>query len=190
VPSPAAALAEKYQARTAAFVKENRLPGAAVGVVHGGELAWAGGAGFADRASRRPSDPKTLYRIASITKTFTATAVMQLRDEGKLALTTPRPPISRAGGGPEPARPRRGPTIRRLLSTVRAQMSPGTDWSVVAYLDDPGLTLARAEEIATRVPVHTQWKHSNLAYQLLESLARVGHAVSKYIRSKLRGRSG
>jgi hypothetical protein len=45
--------------------------------------------GFADRATRRPSDPRTLYRIASITKTFTATAVMQLRDAGKLALDDP-----------------------------------------------------------------------------------------------------
>jgi CubicO group peptidase (beta-lactamase class C family) len=89
MPSPASAPAAKYEAAAAAFVKEHRLPGAAVGVVHEGELAWAGGVGFADRASRRPSDPKTLYRIASITKTFTATAVMQLRDAGSLALDDP-----------------------------------------------------------------------------------------------------
>jgi hypothetical protein len=36
-----------------------------------------------------PSDPGTLYRIASITKTFTGTAVMQLRDAGRLTLERP-----------------------------------------------------------------------------------------------------
>ena len=44
--SPAAALAEKYQALAASFVKKSRLPGAAVGVVHDGGLAWSGGVGF------------------------------------------------------------------------------------------------------------------------------------------------
>jgi len=37
----------------------------------------------------------------------------------------------------------------------------------VLYEADPERTLMRAAEIATRVPVHTQWKYSNLAYQLL-----------------------
>jgi CubicO group peptidase (beta-lactamase class C family) len=195
VPSPAAALAEKYQARTAAFVKENRLPGAAVGVVHRGELAWAGGAGFADRGSQRPSDSKALYRIASITKTITATAVMQLRDEGRLALDDPAISyLPELGAAQSPLGPIEGLTIRRLLSHESGLQSepPGTDWSVIGYLDDPALTLARADEIATRVPVHTQWKYSNLAFQLLgEIVARVsGVPYPKYIRSKLLGPLG
>ena len=57
--------------------------------MHGDELVWSAGIGFADVAARRAATPKTLYRIASITKTFTATAIMQLRDEGKLALDDP-----------------------------------------------------------------------------------------------------
>jgi CubicO group peptidase (beta-lactamase class C family) len=64
---------------------------------------------------------------------------------------------------------------------------PGTNWSDVVYEDDPARTLARAAEIETRVPVHTQWKYSNLAYQLLgEIVSRVsGTTYPKYIRSKL-----
>jgi CubicO group peptidase (beta-lactamase class C family) len=188
--SPAAALAEKYEATAAAFVKEHRLPGAAVGVVHDGELAWAGGVGFADRASKRPSDRKTLYRIASITKTFTATAVMQLRDQGKLALDDPAivylPELEAAQS---PLGPIEGLTLRRMLSHESGLQSepPGTDWSDVVYEDDPGRTMARVAEIATRVPVHTQWKYSNLAYQLLgEIVSRVsGTSYPRYIRSKL-----
>ena len=188
--SPAAALASRYEAAAAAFVKEHRLPGAAVGVVHDGELAWSGGVGFADRATRRPSDPKTLYRIASITKTFTATAVMQLRDAGKLALDDPAIAyLPELAAAQSPLGPLETLTIRRMLSHESGLQSepPGTNWSDVLYEDDPNRTLSRASEIALRVPVHTQWKYSNLAYQLLgEIVARVsGTTYPKYIRSKI-----
>jgi CubicO group peptidase (beta-lactamase class C family) len=64
---------------------------------------------------------------------------------------------------------------------------PGTDWSDVLYEADPERTLRRAAEIATRVPVHTQWKYSNLAYQLLgEIVARVsGATYAGYVRSRI-----
>jgi CubicO group peptidase (beta-lactamase class C family) len=190
VASPVAELAAKYEATAASFVKEHRLPGAAVGVVHGGELAWAGGVGFADRASRRRSDPRTLYRIASITKTVTATAVMQLRDEGKLVLDDPAiaylPELESAQS---PLGPIEGLTIRRMLSHESGLQSepPGTNFTEVEYEDDPGRTLARAAEIELRVPVNSQRKYSNLAYQLLgEIVSRVaGTPYPKYIRSRI-----
>jgi D-alanyl-D-alanine carboxypeptidase len=75
----AAAGAGELEAKLSEFVRENRLPGATAGVVHSGELAWMASVGFADRGARRASQPGTLYRIASITKTFTGTAIMQLR---------------------------------------------------------------------------------------------------------------
>lgn len=188
--SPAAERASRYEAATASFVKENRLPGAAVGVVHGDELAWSGSVGFADVAERRPSDARTLYRVASITKTFTATAVMQLRDEGKLALDDaaveylPELRTMRSELGPLEQL-----TIRRMLSHESGLQSepPGTDWSNVVYEDDPHRTLARAAEITTAVPANSQWKYSNLAYQLLgEMVSRVsGIPYPKYIRSRI-----
>ncbi len=106
--SPVAKITDELEAKAAAFVKEHRLPGAAVGVVHGDDLVWSAGVGFADVASRRPPDTSTLYRIASITKTFTGTAIMQLRDEGRLHLDDPivdlRAGAARRG---EPVRPDR-----------------------------------------------------------------------------------
>jgi len=51
--SPVTAVADRLEAKAASFVKENRLPGAAVGVVHSDELVWSAGVGFADVASRR-----------------------------------------------------------------------------------------------------------------------------------------
>src|SRR2546428_5987502 len=80
---PVADVASKLEAKAASFVKENRLPGAAVGVVHGDDLVWASGGGFAGVATRRAPERLTLYRIASITKTLNRTAIMPLPDEGR-----------------------------------------------------------------------------------------------------------
>jgi CubicO group peptidase (beta-lactamase class C family) len=64
-------------------------PGVSMGIVHGRDLIWAAGFGMSDRAARTPATPKTVYRIASITKLFTSMALMQLRDAGKLGLDDP-----------------------------------------------------------------------------------------------------
>src|SRR5436853_76240 len=81
--------ATALEACAAAFVKEHRLPGASVAVVHGDGLAWSAGIGLCDAAAGRTADDATLYRVASVTKTFTGTAIMQLRDEGRLDLDDP-----------------------------------------------------------------------------------------------------
>jgi CubicO group peptidase (beta-lactamase class C family) len=64
-------------------------PGVSMGIVHGGKLIWAKGFGVSDLAARTPATPRTIYRIASITKLFTSTALLQLRDAGKLGLDDP-----------------------------------------------------------------------------------------------------
>ncbi len=65
------------------------IPGIAIGLVYEQELIYARGFGVADLETNRPVDENTPYRIASITKTFTATALVQLRDAGKLRLDDP-----------------------------------------------------------------------------------------------------
>jgi CubicO group peptidase (beta-lactamase class C family) len=65
------------------------IAGAAVSVVKDGKLFFAKGYGYADVAKGIPVDPeKTLFRIGSLTKLFTWTAVMQLAEQGKLDLDT------------------------------------------------------------------------------------------------------
>src|SRR5690606_33106422 len=64
-------------------------PGLSIGIVHDQELVWARGFGWADVERQEPAGPHTLYRIASITKLFTATALLQLRDAGRLQLDDP-----------------------------------------------------------------------------------------------------
>ena len=72
-----------------ATVAQREQPGLSIGVVFDQDLIWAKGYGFADLERRLPATPGTLYRIASISKLFTATAVLQLRDAGKLRLDDP-----------------------------------------------------------------------------------------------------
>ena len=68
------------------FMARTHVPGAAWGIVIDGELAHLGVAGYRELASKAPVTRDSVFRIASMTKSFTAMAVMKLRDEGKLSL--------------------------------------------------------------------------------------------------------
>src|SRR6185503_12908305 len=65
------------------------LPGIVVGVVSDQQLVWARGFGYADIKAKIPMPPETKFRMASHSKLFTAIAIMQLREEGKLRLDDP-----------------------------------------------------------------------------------------------------
>jgi len=190
VPTPISDAASGLQAAAARFVKERRIAGAAAGVVHGDELVWSAGVGHADRSASRAASPTVLYRIASITKTFTATAIVQLRDEGRLHLDDPAvvhlPELAAAQTN---AGPIENVTIRRMLSheSGLASEPPDTDWTAYVYEASPTRTLARASEIGTRIPPNRQEKYSNLAYQLLgEIVARVsGRPYAEYVGAEI-----
>jgi len=71
------------------FARERHTPGMVFGVVADGKLAYVKTFGVQDTASRRPVTPDSVFRIASMSKNFTALAVLKLRDEGKLSLDAP-----------------------------------------------------------------------------------------------------
>jgi CubicO group peptidase (beta-lactamase class C family) len=66
-----------------------RLPGLSVGIVKDGALSWYHGFGYADVARKTIVTKDTPYSLASLTKTFASTIVMQLAELGKLDLDTP-----------------------------------------------------------------------------------------------------
>jgi len=72
--------------RIQAFLARERVPGAAWGVIVDGALVHVGVAGLRDVVTNAPVKSDTVFRIASMTKSFTAMAILQLRDAGKLSL--------------------------------------------------------------------------------------------------------
>jgi CubicO group peptidase (beta-lactamase class C family) len=72
-----------------AFATQNHVPGAAWGIVVDGEVAHVGTTGLRELASKSPVDRDSVFRIASMTKSFTAMSILKLRDEGKLSLEDP-----------------------------------------------------------------------------------------------------
>src|SRR3954452_14714181 len=70
-------------------IEQTGIAGSGLMFVKNGAVAYKAFAGFQDRATRRPVDEETIFHWASITKTFTGIAIMQLRDRGLLSLDDP-----------------------------------------------------------------------------------------------------
>lgn len=180
----------ELEARLVSFLEQHRLPGGVAGVVRGDELIWLAGAGLACVAAGAVTDPAVLYGIASITKTFTGTAIMQLRDAGRLDLDDPAvrwlPELRSVASSFGPAE---ALTIRRMLSHESGLPAepPGTDWSVPAYQGDPGQTLRQAGEITVQFPPHDRHQYSDLAYQWLGEIITRASATPypRYIREAI-----
>src|SRR6188508_1672969 len=83
VPDDAIKLLDKW---LEAQVDYDRLPSLTVGIVKDQQLVWSKGYGKADVSKNIPAEPGTIYSVCSISKLFTAVAIMKLRDEGKLQL--------------------------------------------------------------------------------------------------------
>ncbi len=101
----------------AAFAERSHAPGIAWGVILDGELIHHGSWGVRDVQSKAPIDVDTVFRIASMTKSFTALSILRLRDEGRLALDDPAEtyvPELRGLSYPTADSPRI--TVRHLLS--------------------------------------------------------------------------
>ncbi len=117
------------------------VAGLAVAVVRGGSTAWFHMYGAADIGSGEPVDEQTVFRVASVTKTITAVAVMQLQEQGVVDLDAPAGDYLRAyrlipghaGFGPV--------TLRHLLTrtagiravrTAADLLRPSLGWGIPA----------------------------------------------------------
>ncbi|HLJ10472.1 MAG TPA: serine hydrolase domain-containing protein [Planctomycetaceae bacterium] len=178
-----------FAARMEQIRTRERLPGLAVGIVGDQELIWWGGFGAANLEAACTPGRQTLFRIASITKTFTATAILQLRDEGRLSLDDPLhrhlPEFSKAcarAGTLEQV------TLRRLLAhhSGLSTEPPFPVWDEIKFPTREAL-LAAIPRIEIVLPKDTAFKYSNLAFGLLgEVVARVsGLPYAQYLRSQI-----
>lgn len=139
---------------------EHRLPSVAAAVVRDGEIVWELAVGAADVDAGVAATPDTQYRMGSITKTFTAAAIMQLRDAGKLDLEDT---LDRHIAGAA-----HRPTLRRLLSHVSGLQRETQDdsWLTLRFAPAEELvaTLGQAERV---LPPGARFHYSNLAFALL-----------------------
>jgi CubicO group peptidase (beta-lactamase class C family) len=176
----------------------NRWPtaGLAVGVVLNGSLAWFHGHGVADIRSNTPVTEETVFRIASITKTITAIAVMQLHERGLVDLDAPANEYLRAYSL-VPARPSFRPaTIRHLLTHtagVRAVrgasdlLRPTLGWGAPAGRPTPSLADYYRGGLRFDFDPGSKWAYSNHGYatlgQIVEDLS--GLPFDRYLREHI-----
>jgi len=71
------------------YAEKNHFPGYAFGIMLDGKLVYSGSGGYTDIAKKIPATTQSMFRIASMSKSFTAMAILKLRDEGKLKLDEP-----------------------------------------------------------------------------------------------------
>jgi CubicO group peptidase (beta-lactamase class C family) len=153
----------------------DRLPSVAAAVVRKGETVWANAVGVADYGEGREATPATQYRIGSITKTFTTTAILQLRDEGALDLDDR---LEQHLEGIENG----SPTIRRMLAHLS-----GLQREVGEMFVDG--TTPTEDDLAVAFALRPAQAHhySNLAFGLLGRVvaAKSGVAYAQYVDERI-----
>jgi CubicO group peptidase (beta-lactamase class C family) len=140
------------------------VPGASVVVIHDGQVILRRAYGTADLEHRVPNGPETNYRLASLTKQFTAMAVMLLERDGTLRFDQPVREIL-----PELPSAASGVTIRHLLNHTSGvydyeDLIPDSQTVQVSDRDVLAL-LARKDSVY--FPSGTQYRYSNSGYVLL-----------------------
>lgn len=167
------------------YATANNIPGAAWGVIVDGQLAHTGVTGYRDIATKSPVTPDTVFRIASMTKSFTAIAILKLRDEGKLALDDPAEkyvPEMKALVYPTVDSPKI--TVRHLLSHAEGfpEDNPWGDQQL-AKSDAEMSAMIRAGIPFSNAP-GVAYEYSNFGFAIL------GRIVANVSRATARGTRG
>ncbi|WP_167392340.1 serine hydrolase domain-containing protein [Mesorhizobium sophorae] len=151
------------------------VPGIALGVYHNGCAATAG-LGVTNVVHPQPVSGDTLFQIASITKTFTATAILQLVEDGRLSLEDPvsahLPQFAVADADVSAA------------VTIRDCLTHSCGWEGDFY-EDPGwgddalaAMVARMRKLVQVTPLGRMWSYNNAAFYVLGRILEVLHGRS------------
>src|SRR5260221_13222387 len=173
---------------TAHSLMQQRVPSVALTVVHGGRVVWTKAFGYAEMSAKTAATPQTLYRIGSVTKTFTALATLQLHEGGKLRLddrvrdhVTATAIHSRDTGLLDV-------TIRELLTHPSGlpPEPPGTWWT------QPSFPAEFPDDFSATYPSSTEWKYSNAGYALLGEViaAASGEPWARHVERRILGPLG
>lgn len=160
-------------------IQFEKIPGLSVGLTHRGKLIYENGFGLADVAQKKPVVPETAYRIASISKIFTAVAVLQLAEQGKINLDDPAEKylpwfkVKNSKGDSKHI------TVRQLLSHTAGVFRDGI---TAHWTNDKFPTLAELKKsVSDKTIVFenlTRFKYSNFGYALLGEIIHQVSGVS------------
>jgi CubicO group peptidase (beta-lactamase class C family) len=170
------------------LVEERRFSGSVL-VARGGAILLERGYGLADRSCAVPNTPETTFRIGSITKQFTAMAILQLQEAGKLDVDDP---ITRyLPDYPIPARDGVAITVHHLLSHT----SGIPEFFTVYSPDDPGSWPRTPREIVYKIAANhpldftpgTTFSYSNTGYLVLGLIVEEasGERYETYLREQV-----
>ena len=160
-----ALLEDQIEGRRKAF----GMPCIAVGVAREGEIVWFRGFGETELGNGKKPDANSRFRIASNTKTFTATALMSMSETSMLSLDDPLllhiPEFTSAA---TPAGDLEDITLRRLATHHSGLVTehPDTEWSAHRF-PEMGHITDTIHAVEMVLQADGAWKYSNLAYGLL-----------------------
>ena len=151
------------------LIVDKLTPGISLSVMLGGVLLYSKGFGIADVVTGAPVTPQTGFRIASITKQFTAAAVMKLAELGKLSIDDSLAKFLPDVAGAENV------TLREMLSHTSGMGDyiNGQDKDILIaaqhtdYSPDALLNIILARKPLFRIPPGTRWMYSNSAFAIL-----------------------
>jgi CubicO group peptidase (beta-lactamase class C family) len=175
-----------------AFIAERmqalKIPGAALAIVQGDQIEYLQGYGVADSTGRAVT-PQTPFMLASVSKSFTALAIMQLAEEGKLDLDAPvQEYLPWFQIADEKASSEM--TVRQLLyQTSGFSETDGNRINLDANMAEDALS-ASMKRLTTIKPIHapgTAFEYSNINYGLLGAIVEVvsGESFESYIRQNI-----
>jgi len=177
-------LENKLDQKIAQSLKESGAPSVSVAVVRDGRLVYAKAFGSADLAAGRAADVNTRYAVGSISKQFTAAAILMLQEQGKLSLddrvSKYFPDLTRAGEI----------SIRQLLSHTSGYEDYAPQDYIIPEWTEPTTPLAILNRWAKK-PLNfdpgTKWQYSNTNYVLAgEIFEKVsGQPLVSFLREKI-----
>src|SRR5215213_6862183 len=170
------------------FMERSQAPGAVLGVILDGELVWVKAAGVREQTGNAAVTNDTVFRIASMTKSFTAMAIMKLRDEGKLSLDDPAAKyVPERATLPYPTTASQVLTVRHLLTHSEGfpEDNPWGDRQL-AQSDETMRTWLRAGIPFSTSP-GTAFEYSNYGFAILGQIVAKasGRPYADYVRDNI-----
>jgi CubicO group peptidase (beta-lactamase class C family) len=158
----------EIDAACSAFTQQESLPGLLAGIVQNGHLVHVIALGQADREAGREVTPATAFRIASMTKSTTALAILLLRDQGRLALDAPLGDTIPQFSAVAPATRDSAPvTVRHLLTHTAGFVTDDPWGDRVLGMSPAALDALIATGKLFARPPGLAFEYSNFGYALL-----------------------